>query len=148
MDLDCLRCGAILTEHIPKVACGNSCLECGRYAYRAEASSYLYLLTNVQLKIHKVGIGTVGRDKARLQILLDQGWSVAGIWHAKDKRITFRWERAVFKELQVRIAVTKSENSGFLGRSDKHWVESISGQFISASALAELMSSIVRDRHE
>jgi hypothetical protein len=148
MEPDCQKCGAILTEQIQKVACGNNCHECGRYAYLAEEPSYLYLLTNPSIGLHKVGIGTVGKDNGRLQELIQEGWSVYGIWHASEKRRTFRWERAVFKELQVRIAMNKSENSGLVGRSDKHWVESISSQIISVLVVAELISTIVQDHHE
>lgn len=144
MAQSCTKCEAILTEHIPKIPCGNSCHECGRYAFFADQPSYLYLLTNQQLKLHKIGIGTIGKDKNHLEQLLQDGWTVYGLWHAGDKGRTFQWEQAVFKQLQARFSAIASDFPGFVGRRDRHWVESISEQAISASAIAELIKKIVR----
>lgn len=143
MEQDCTKCGAILTEHIPKMACGNSCHECGRYAYFADQPFYLYLLTNQPLMLHKVGIGSVGKDKNHLKRLIQDGWTVYGLWHAGKKGKTFQWEQAVFKQLQARFSAMESDSPGFVGRWDGHWVESVSAQAISASAIAELIKKIV-----
>lgn len=69
-----------------------------------EDSSYLYLLTHPELKLHKIGIGTVGADKGHLQQLIDLGWVSQGMWHNSDKRRTFQWEKEIFKELNLRFA--------------------------------------------
>lgn len=138
---DCTKCGAILTEYIPTVACGNSCNECGKYAYAADEPSYLYLLTNVQLGQHKIGIGTVGKDKNRLQELIEAGWALHSMWHAVDKGQTFQWEKEVFKQLQAQF--DSAGASGFIGRSDGHWFEGVSAQAISITSLSHLMSTVV-----
>jgi hypothetical protein len=139
---DCTQCGEILTVHIQRVECGNSCRECGRYAYRAEQPSYLYLLTHNQLHQHKIGIGTVGKDKGYLLKLIQAGWTTHGLWHAEDEAETFKWEQGVFKHLQI-ISTENPEPQLFLGRSDKHWVESINGRAIPITELAQLMSTVV-----
>lgn len=139
----CLKCGDFLTPHVPRVLSGNNCGECGKYSYSADQPSYLYLLTHQHLQLHKVGIGTVGKDKGLLEKLINEGWSVQGLWHDSDKRITFAWERAVFEELRVKLSVACPEAPGLLGKSDKHWVESISAQAISVSALAQIISTIL-----
>ena len=141
MERDCTRCGAIHTEHIATVAYGNSCNECGRYAFLAGEPSYLYLLTNVQLKLHKVGIGTVGKDKDHLEQLIQTGWKVHGLWHAVDKGQTFQWEKEVFKQLQSQF--DSAGAAGFIGRSDRHWFESVSAAAISLNSLTHLMSTVV-----
>ena len=140
---NCAKCGAVLTEHISSVRCGNSCAECGRYAYLVHQPSYLYLLTHEQLKLHKIGIGTVGKDKGHLQQLIHDGWTVHGIWHNSDKRKAFQWEAATFKELAKVISANSSKLLGLVGRRDRHWAESVSGDVITVSALAHLMSKIV-----
>lgn len=145
MERDCTRCGEILTEHIAMVTCGNSCKECGKYSYAADEPSYLYLLTNVQLKLHKIGIGTVGQDRNYLHQLTQAGWNIHGLWHAGNKEKTFKWERAVFSQLKEQFDSGDAGAPGFIGRSDRHWVESVSAQAISVTALAHLMSSIVLD---
>jgi len=140
---DCAKCGAVLTELISSVRCGNSCVECGRYAYRVHQPSYLYLLTHEQLKLHKIGIGTVGKDKGHLQQLIHDGWTVHGIWHSSDKRKTFQWEAATFKELAKVIPANSSKLLGLVGRRDRHWAESVGADAITVSALAHLISKIV-----
>lgn len=144
--LDCTKCGAILTHHIAAVTCGNSCKECGTYAYSADEPSYLYLLTNVQLKLHKIGIGTVGQDKNYAQQLIQAGWKVHGLWHAGDKGKTFAWEKEVFRQLKAQFDSGDAVSPVFIGRSDRHWVESVNAEAISITALAHLMSSVVVGR--
>lgn len=140
---DCRNCGAILTEHIPKVTCGNSCHECGKYAYSSDKPSYLYLLTNSHLQLHKIGIGTVGKDKNYLQQLIQAGWTPYGLWHSAKKEETFRWEKEVFKKLSERFELGGLDVPGFVGRSDRHWFESVNAQAISISDLAHLASTVV-----
>lgn len=140
MERDCQKCGAKLTEQIQKVVGGNNCRECGKYAYVADEPSYLYLLTNPGLALHKIGIGTVGKDKGRLQQLIHEGWTVYGLWHAAEKRKTFNWEQTIFKELKSEIG---SVTPSLVGRWDRDWVEGISAQTITITALAELINVVI-----
>lgn len=106
-------------------------------------NSYLYLLSHPQLKLHKVGIGTPGKDKGRMQQLLDQGWISHGLWQNSDKRETFAWEKEIFRQLQLRFTKVGPDTPGFLGSSDKHWFEAISAEAISITELSKLISKIV-----
>jgi len=108
-----------------------------------EQSSYLYLLTHPQLKLHKIGIGTTGKDKGRMQQLIDQGWESHGLWHDSEKRITFQWEKEIFKQLQLHFAKAAPDTPGFVGQSDRHWFESVSAEAISVTALAQIITKIV-----
>jgi hypothetical protein len=112
----------------------------------AEQQSYLYLLTHERLQLHKVGIGTVGKDKGLLRALTEQGWSIQGTWCDSDKRQTFRWERAIYKELEAHIASLDLKEPALTGRRDKHWVEYISASAISLAAITELMERVIRDK--
>lgn len=105
-------------------------------------ASYLYLLTHPELKSHKVGIGTDGQDKGRMQRYIDQGWVSHGIWRHSDKRKTFQWEREIFAQLQLRFERDGKSKSGFVGKSDKHWFEGISADAISVPDLAVLISKV------
>jgi len=143
---DCAKCGAVLTQYIPKVSCGNSCSQCARYSYFADQSAYLYLLTHQQLKLHKIGIGTVGKDKNRMQQLIQEGWIVHGLWHEGSKRKTFLWEQEIFKQLKVKFSSFESHVPGLMGRSDRNWSESVSAEAISVSEIVKLISLIVAPR--
>jgi hypothetical protein len=100
-------------------------------------------LTHPQLKLHKIGIGTDGKDKGRMQQLVDQGWITHGLWRNSEKRITFQWEKEIFKQLQLRIAKAAPDTRGFVGKSDRHWFESISAQTISLAELEQLITKVV-----
>lgn len=123
--------------------CGKTCHECGRYSYNGDQPSYLYLLTNQDLQLYKIGIGTVDKDKDYLKHLVESGWRVYGLWHDADKRETFKWEREIFKKLEARIVEAEEGSLGFVGRRDRDWVESISASVISERALADLISAVV-----
>lgn len=144
----CTQCRDLINPQIPAVSCGSNCLECGRYAHASDEPAYLYLLTHPKRKLHKIGIGTVGKDKGQIQNLINEGWLVHGIWHDRDKRRTFNWEREIFRQLEVKSSSLQSDEAGLMGRRDRSWVESVSAQFISVSALALQISKIVKDRNE
>jgi len=108
-----------------------------------DQSSYLYLLTHPQLKLHKIGIGTAGKDKGRMQQLINQGWVSHGLWHDSEKRITFQWEKEIFKQLQLRFAKVAPDSPRFVGQSDRHWFESVSAEAISLAELEQLITKVV-----
>jgi hypothetical protein len=98
------------------------------------------------LKLHKVGIGTDGKDKGRMQQLIDQGWLSQGLWRHSDKHRTFQWEKEIFHQLEQRFASANLEIPGLIGKSDKHWFEHISAQAISTVELTALISQVVSQR--
>lgn len=108
-----------------------------------DQSSYLYLLTHPELKLHKIGIGTPGKDKGRMAQLIYLGWVSHELWHNSDTRKTFQWEKEIFKQLQSRFATLAPDTPGFIGKSDGHWFEAVSAQAISLSELEQLISKIV-----
>lgn len=144
-DTDCTKCGEVLTPLIPTVRCGSDCSECGKYRHHADQLFYLYLLTHQQLKLHKIGIGTIGKDKGHLEQFIIEGWTVYGLWHEVDKRKTFQWERAIFEQLKVKHSAKALETPIFLGKSDKHWFESINAQVISVSEIANLITKVIAE---
>ena len=143
---NCTKCGAHFISFISTVRCGSNCLECGRYSFSADEPSYLYFLTNHSLDLHKVGIGRVGDDRGQLQRLIESGWELHGIWHTREKRKTFQWEKSVYKQLAMKFSKAGLQTSGFSGQSDKHWSENISANGISLSDLATLISKIVQGK--
>jgi hypothetical protein len=140
---DCQRCGAVFSQHISTVLCGNSCPECARYAYFSDQLSYLYLLTNAQLKLHKIGIGTVGKDKNRMEQLISEGWTAHGLWHDGSTRKVFSWEQEIFTQVKARLLSDGREIADFTGRWEKNWSESIDAAAISVLEIAKLISKIV-----
>jgi len=138
----------MLRPEIPKVVCGSDCRECGQYSYDGAKPSYLYLLTHPDNRLHRVGIGTIGKDKGYLEKLINDGWLVHGLWHDSDKRRTFSWEKEIFRQLEARYPSEQFDESILVGRRDKSWVEGINADLISLSALEALVKKIVAELSE
>jgi hypothetical protein len=129
---------------VEKVLAGNSCKECGRYRFDPSEPSYLYLLTHPTLKLHQVGIGTIGKDKGRLDKLLKEGWLAFGIWHG-DQRTTFLCEKKVFAQIKKIVSDKDSQGADPMGKWVDTWSESISADAISASEIEKIISKIVKN---
>ena len=147
MDIDnsqCEKCLSMLSSVVERVRAGDSCRECGRYRFQSNEPSYLYLLTHPILKLHQVGIGTIGKDKGRLEKLLKEGWVAFGIWHG-DKGKTFQWEKKVFALLKERLQPVGASVPDPMGTWVGTWAESISADAISASEIEKIISKIIKE---
>lgn len=138
----CEKCVAMLSTIVEKVVAGDSCRECGRYRFKSSEPSYLYLLTHPILRLHQVGIGTVGKDKGRLEKHLKDGWIAFGIWHG-DQRTTFLWEVRIFAAIKKSLYLQEPQGIDPMGKWVDTWSESISADAISASEIASLISTLV-----
>lgn len=139
----CEKCQACVSLVVEKVVAGNSCRECGRYRFESGDLSYLYLLTHVGLKLNKVGIGTVDKDRGQLEQLLKDGWIAFGIWHG-DQRKTFLWEKKIFAELKRFLDSEGSAEIEPFGTWVDTWSESISTEAISVTDIEKIISKIIK----
>lgn len=138
---ECEKCWARFSPVVEKVVAGNSCRECGRYSFERSVPSYLYLLTHPTLRLHKVGIGTFGKDKGRLEQLFADGWVVFGIWHGEQK-MTFLWEKKIFAEIIKVVSPQKSAEVEPFGKWVDTWSESISADAITAPEISKIIEKI------
>lgn len=140
---ECEKCRASVSLVVVKILAGNTCPECGRYRFESSEPSYLYLLTEPTLKLHKVGIGTAGKDKGRLEQLLKDGWVAYGIWHS-NQRTTFLWEKKIFAEIKKLISSQVSPAVEPFGKWVDTWSESISADAIAVTEIEKIISKIVK----
>lgn len=140
---ECNRCSALVSPIVEKVLAGDSCKECGRYSFKAGLPSYLYLLTHPTLKLHQIGIGTVGKDKDRLAKLLIDGWIAFGIWHG-DRRTTFLWEKKIFTAIKKILTPRQNDGVAPFGKWVVTWSESISAEAISASEIEKIIAKVIK----
>lgn len=136
----CEKCDLILSHFVEKVQPIQNCNECGRYSFKESEPSYLYLITHPQLKLHKVGIGTVGKDKNRLQTFVSQGWVVAGLWHEKSKELTFKYETQFFSRLKTMVESNPALNTDATGKWLDMWSESIDAEQIPLPIVLEMIT--------
>lgn len=141
----CEKCLFMLSPVVEKVLAGSSCRECGRYRFESSEPSYLYLLTHPTLKLHQVGIGTIEKDKGRLEKLLKEGWIAFGIWHG-DQRTTFLWERKVFAQIKKIVSGKDSQGEDPMGKWVDTWSESISADAIGAPEIEKIISKIIKSK--
>ena len=144
INTQCEKCLFMLSPVVEKVLAGNSCKECGRYRFDPNELSYLYLLTHPTLKLHQVGIGTIGKDKGRLEKLLKEGWIAFGIWHG-DQRTTFLYEKKVFAQIKKIVSGKDSPGADPMGKWVDTWSESISADAISVQEIAKIITKIVKN---
>lgn len=140
LDNSCNKCDLKLSNFIEKVQPSQNCHGCGRYAFKENEPSYLYLITHPELKLHKVGIGTVGKDKNRLQSFVTEGWIVAGLWHEESKERTFKYETQFFTRLKE---LTKNDPALGIAATGKWvgmWAESIDAEKIPLSVVLEMIA--------
>lgn len=136
----CDRCDLKLSHFIEKVQPSQNCHKCGRYAFQESEPSYLYLITHPELKLHKVGIGAIGKDKNRLQSFVAQGWIVAGLWHENSNETTFRYETKFFTHLKEMIESSPTLGIEATGKWVGMWSESIDAEKISLQIVLEMIA--------
>ena len=141
---ECGKCPFWISSVVEKVLAGDSCKECGCYRFDPDEPSYLYLLTHPTLKLHQVGIGTIGKDKGRLDMLLKEGWIAFGIWHG-DQRTRFLQEKKVFAQIKEIVSGKDSQGEDPMGKWVDTWSESISADAISVKEIAKIITKIVKN---
>jgi hypothetical protein len=139
----CQRCDEILTSYIGTVSAGNRCNQCTQYAYGSDEPAYLYLITNVQLNKHRIGIGLAGAENSKLEQLLNDGYIPAGIWHHSDKKKTYEWESKVFKKIAATLNEDKDKPVA-MGPWTRDWSEYILVSAISADQIVKIISEVVK----
>lgn len=133
------RCDAVLSPFIQEVRVGSSCQECGRYRFFKEESAYLYLLTNPELGLHKIGFGIVKNKLRKIEDYCQNGWSAFGIWHTTDTKAPLRTEREIFKAVKVAVSAGKPTAVDPMGEWVEGWASSIAASAISLPALVKII---------
>lgn len=139
----CQRCDQYLSAFIPTVSAGNRCNQCTQYAYSQDQPAFLYLITNVQLNKHRIGIGLAGAENNKLEQLLKDGYIPAGIWHHSEKRKTYEWEGKVFKKIAATLNEDKDKPVA-MGPWTRDWSEYILVSAISTEQILKIIGEVVK----
>lgn len=140
---DCAGCGQCLSSFIERVCGAGNCLECGKYRYQSDKLAYLYLITHTEKKLHKIGFGQMGKEKNRLRTYVEAGWSVQGMWHAKDEKKVWGWEQRIFSVLREKFKDLESTEADPMGKWVVGWAESVSAHAISVKEIELMIESII-----
>jgi hypothetical protein len=100
----CLKCGNTSTPAYGNVnLLGSGCIFCNRDngAFDGDTSGIFYLITNIQLNAHKVGITSKERKSNRLKIHESSGWKTYKILEFKDGSNALSVERAILDWLRL-----------------------------------------------
>lgn len=140
---DCVRCKKSLVAYLPKVALGDNCRECGKYAFSFEEPAFLYLIFNEQLGEYKIGFGKMGKNRDRLKRDVEAGWSVLTLWHTSDEKKALAWEREVFKALKAQLASSNNDDDP-MGKWVEGWAESIRADSITPIEIRQIIDRVVK----
>lgn len=125
------------------VKAGNRCGGCAAYSFHPNEPAYLYLITNKILNQHKIGIGVADTQDSKLKKFLKEGFTLYGIWHHAERKKTFNWEAAIFKEIRVLLKENKNDPE-LMGNWVRDWSASIEGRAIKLEVLEQIINKVVK----
>ncbi len=96
----CLNCGEIVSPHLTSITKGGGCFYCAVAGIQMGKPSYIYLITNIEMNAHKIGIGNQRKRRDRLKKFINRGWQSHQVWEIATGAEALTIEKAVFKILR------------------------------------------------
>ncbi len=110
----CMKCGREVKPRYSQINVGiGGCKYCASYGYDFSKGGILYLITNVRLGAHKIGITNDSAKEIRLEKHLKRGWETYRTQYFTDANRAFEVEQEILSwwrnELRLPIYLSKSE---------------------------------------
>jgi recombinational DNA repair protein (RecF pathway) len=110
----CLKCGKEVKPRYSQINMGiGGCKYCATHGYDFSKGGVLYLITNVTLSAHKIGITNDGAKEIRLEKHLKNGWETYRTQYFTDGNRAFEIEQEILSwwrnELGLAVYLSKSE---------------------------------------
>ncbi len=110
----CMKCGKEVKPRYSQINVGvGGCKYCASHGYDFSKGGILYLITNVRLGAHKIGITNDGAKEIRLEKHLKKGWETYRTQYFSDANRAFEIEQEILSwwrsELGLPIYLSKSE---------------------------------------
>ena len=141
---ECLKCGKIVYPQYSGVQSGQGgCRYCAIQGINMNVPSYLYLITNVDLNSHKVGMGNHKKNNDRLKQFLKYGWKAHKVWEINTGGIAIDIEAEVLrilrKDLKLPIYLSKEQMPKTRGET-----ETVDADSISLLELEKIINKIIK----
>ena len=140
----CLKCKKIVYPQYSGVQSGQGgCRYCAIQGINMNVPSYLYLITNVDLNSHKVGMGNHKKNNDRLKQFLKYGWKAHKVWEINTGGIAIDIEAEVLrilrKDLKLPIYLSKEQMPKTRGET-----ETVDADSISLLELEKIINKIIK----
>jgi formylmethanofuran dehydrogenase subunit E len=129
----CLKCGEIVFPTFHNVQSGSGgCAYCQNFGIKYGEPTYLYLLTNSNLRSHKVGITNITKSKNsdRLGKFVEREWEIVKLWTfetgAQARDVEAKVLNHIRKNLNFPAYLSKAEMGPLGGHTETIGAESIS----------------------
>lgn len=144
---ECLKCKNIVSPMYSNVRKGSGCNYCCPLGINLNVQSYLYLITNLQLNAHKVGIGNIRPPKRlsedRLGKFKRQGWKTHKVWNFETGGEAWAIESAVLKvirgDLKLPIYLSKEQMIKTEGQT-----ETVDADSITLLQLEKIINKVIK----
>lgn len=142
----CLNCGQIVTPTYSSVQQGQGgCIYCAKKGFDPKKPSYLYLLTNVNLNSHKVGIGKSDSKKNdRIKTFQLSGWTVHKKWQFAQGIDAWALEKQVLKVVRKELKIPKHLSKSTIGYGHGH-TETVDADSISLLELERIINKLIKE---
>jgi hypothetical protein len=140
----CLKCNRVVYPRWNDLQKGHSgCIYCMPKGINLIAPSYVYLITNLELNAHKVGVGNKKKVNDRLGRFNKSGWQTHMVWNTESGEIALAIETAVFKilrhDLKLPIYLSIEDMPKTQGHS-----ETVDADSISLLQLEKIINKVIK----
>jgi len=140
----CLKCRTIVYPSLGTIVSGDGgCSTCAPFGISMTKPSYLYLITNVGLNAHKVGIGNHKKRKDRLSKFTAQDWETHKVWQMKTGAKALKIERAVFKIIRKDLKLPVFLNNKQMPKTEGA-SETINADQITLLELEKIIKKVIK----
>jgi len=141
----CLICDYIWRTRFNHIFRGGGCPACSTYGFNPKKNAYLYLITNLELNAHKIGIAGVSKGKKNDRVYNHQmnGWVLFSKWDFSEGREAEQIELQILHKLRNELNIPP-----YLSKEEMPiggWTETLSADAISLTKLKKLVEIIVND---
>jgi hypothetical protein len=139
-----IKCRNIVYPRFNDVSMGGGgCITCAPFGINMENASYLYLITNIELNSHKVGIGNHKKINDRLRRFIKTGWQAHKVWEMKTGKDALRVEKSVFKILRKDMKLPIYLSKEDMPKTGGH-AETVGADSITLLELEKIIKKVIK----
>jgi len=143
---ECLKCGQIVYPMLTNIKQDNGgCMYCAIKGINFNKPAYLYLLTQIELGAHKVGIGNsqVGKKNDRIKRLQKYGWQIYKRWDFDTGAEAFKFESMVLTHLREDLGLPVYLTLDLMKKTGGH-TETVDADLITLMKLEKIINNVIK----
>lgn len=125
-ECECSKCGNTVYPTYSSVKNGGGCRFCAKFGFTFGKPALLYLITNHELRAHKIGITNLkeGKENTRIQKHSLQGWAVYRVLELDNGEIAKKIENEILRWIRIDLGLGQflSQNLMPQGERQRQWM--------------------------